>query len=321
MVNEPACLTISSNLRYGADDAYTQGQVTQLQQVLVSQGFFDSSLIGSGHFGPVTLRAVISFQNAHSLPTTGYVGPMTRGVIASLNGSCQNPVPPQSNVSLYNLNPQSSVTGATVSVTGFGFTSANTILMDGSVAAQNVPITSSIAIACTTSPLCHGGINQTLTFTVPSSLAPYCAPGFACAMYMRLVTPAQYNITVMNANGTSNALPLTITSGTTGVNPLSISGLDAPSVLQVGRVGTWTVHASTLDNTGLHYSVVWGDESAMAGTASFMQPQPSTVQNAASFTHTYTTAGTYSPTFTVTNDSGQSVSTTNTISVTPVIYY
>jgi peptidoglycan hydrolase-like protein with peptidoglycan-binding domain len=223
MVNEPACLTISSNLRYGADDAYTQGQVTQLQQVLVSQGFFDSSLIGSGHFGPVTLRAVISFQNAHSLPTTGYVGPMTRGVIASLNGSCQNPVPPQSNVSLYNLNPQSSVTGATVSVTGFGFTSANTILMDGSVAAQNVPITSSIAIACTTSPLCHGGINQTLTFTVPSSLAPYCAPGFACAMYMRLVTPAQYNITVMNANGTSNALPLTITSGTTGVNPLSIS--------------------------------------------------------------------------------------------------
>ncbi len=324
-INQPACFNFSSNMRYGADDSVTQGQVTSLQQFLVTQGNFDSSLIGSGHFGPVTLRSVTSFQSSHGLPATGYFGPMTRGVIASLQVSCSpipvpTPVPPQSTVSLYNLNPQSAQTGATVSVTGFGFTNTNTILMDSGVVARDVPITSSVAIACTTSPLCHGGINQTLTFTVPTSLSPYCPAGSMCAMYMRLVTPGQYSITVMNDNGTSNILPLNVTSGSTGTNPLSISGLDTPSTLQVRQSGTWTVHVNALNNTGLHYSVVWGDE-GQTTNASFMAPQPSIVQTSASFNHSYVTAGTYTPTFTVSNDNGQSVSTTNTITVSPVIYY
>ena len=80
-------------------------------------------------------------------------------------------------------------------------------------------LASSIAIACPMilgtdyAHTCHGGINQTITFTVPTSLAPNCPANSACPMYMRLVTPGEYDITVQNANGTSNAIPFTVTSG------------------------------------------------------------------------------------------------------------
>ena len=78
------------------------------------------------------------------------------------------------------------------------------------VAASNVPIASSIAVACTTDPSCKGGIRQTLVFTVPSSIGPDCKPTEACPMYMRLLTNGTYPLTVENENGISNAIAVTI---------------------------------------------------------------------------------------------------------------
>ncbi len=309
--------------------------------------------------------------------------------------------------------------------------------MDGNVAATNVPITSSIAIACTTNPTCHGGINQTITFTVPSALAPYCVPGYACAQYMRAVTPGTYSVTVLNSNGTSNAVTFTVTdgtinptsavslyvaspssaaagasvtlgatgltndntilidgmiaaqhvslintfvcipsvtcgtnhqaliftvptylsfncqngqacptiarllspgtytlaiqnangtsntipftvTGTTNGQPISITGLSAPATLALGQNGTWTVQVSASSQTqNLHYSVVWGDESTVYNNG-VAASSVNTVQTSATFTHAYSRSGTYTPVFTVTNDNGQSVSTSNTITVTPL---
>ena len=128
--------------------------------------------------------------------------------------------PAESIVKIYSISPTSRAVGTTVNISGFGFTSANTILMDGSVVATNVPITSSIAISCTTDPNCVGGIHQGLTFTIPSSLSPNCSTGLACPMVQRLVTPGTYAVTVRNDSGTSNAAQLTVTSaGTTGCTP------------------------------------------------------------------------------------------------------
>jgi hypothetical protein len=218
-------------------------------------------------------------------------------------------------VSLYSVSPSAGAVGSAASIDGFGFTSSNTILFDGNVVARNVPISSSIAIACTTSSTCHGGINQILNFTVPTSLSPNCPIGSMCPLYMRLVTPGQYTVTVQNDNGTSNALTYTVTSGSS--SSISISGINAPSTLSIGQAGAWTVNVNAGSYTGnLQYSVNWGD-SAMTSTASLVA-QPVTTQTSSTFTHTYQTSGTYTPVFTVTDDSGHSVSVSNTITVRPL---
>lgn len=55
--------------------------VTNLQQILASLGFFHES--PTGYFGLVTLAAVEDYQKAHGINDTGFVGPLT---LASLNG-------------------------------------------------------------------------------------------------------------------------------------------------------------------------------------------------------------------------------------------
>ncbi|MBI5414989.1 S-layer homology domain-containing protein, partial [Candidatus Peregrinibacteria bacterium] len=70
--------------------------------------------------------------------------------------------------------------------------------------------------------------------------------------------------------------------------PPVISGISAPTVLQVGQEGTLKVTASDPENGPLTYTVVWGDEP--------IQIQPYLVNQTATFSHTYSRAGTYTPT-------------------------
>ena len=63
-------LTVGS---YGAD-------VTALQQFLISGGY-SIPAGATGYFGSQTKSAVTAYQKAHSLPTTGYVGPLTLALL------------------------------------------------------------------------------------------------------------------------------------------------------------------------------------------------------------------------------------------------
>ncbi|MBA3789352.1 peptidoglycan-binding protein [Patescibacteria group bacterium] len=302
---------ITQNLYFGSRDAYTNGEVSKLQTFLNQKGYFSYPSIGI--FGPLTLASVQRFQAANGVSSTGYVGPITRGVIQRM--LCGNPVPPESSVNINSISPTSGAVGTTVSITGYGFTSDNTVLFAGG-AIRNVPVSSSIAIACTTDPNCRGGIRQTLLFTVPSSIGPNCPPGSLCPLYARLVTPGDYQISVQNTNGTSNAVTFTVTSGNPfpGQQPLTISGLDAPAHLSVGDTGSFTIHVSDIGaSSNLHYSIVWGDElqTLSPASASFAR----TIQPSASVTHTYTRSGTFTPVFTVTNDAGQSANISSTVVV------
>lgn len=207
-----ACVSLDADLAYGSTDASSHNRVTTLQQFLSGKGYFDAAQIGTGHFGPLTRAAVVRFQASQGVPATGYVGPLTRAAIIAAQGDvCSTAT--SAAATLYTVSPSSGKSGDTISITGRGFSNDNIILIDGLVAARNVPIASSIAVMCTNDPSCHGGIRQTLTFEMPSSIAPYCAPAMACPLYIRLLTPGTYQISVKtsDAASTSNSLPFKLT--------------------------------------------------------------------------------------------------------------
>jgi len=93
--------------------------------------------------------------------------------------------------------------------------------------------------------------------------------------------------------------------------PPSISGISGPVQLRAGETGTWTVRASDPENQPLSYWVWWGDEAVSVPP----QPLSSNQAQTATFTHTYTQKGTYNPTFTVTDSTGQSVKTSISVQV------
>ncbi|OHA21804.1 MAG: hypothetical protein A2849_02635 [Candidatus Taylorbacteria bacterium RIFCSPHIGHO2_01_FULL_51_15] len=107
-----------------------------------------------------------------------------------------------------------------------------------------------------------------------------------------------------------------ITSTATQTGTPVISGLEAPTSLQVGQTGTWTVKAYDPDGTSLKYSVVWGDEvsTASSGVVSSSSISPSFVQTS-TFTHTYSRSGVFTPVFTVMDASGLSAKTSASVNV------
>lgn len=88
-----------------------------------------------------------------------------------------------------------------------------------------------------------------------------------------------------------------------------ISSVGGPVELSVGELGTWTIEASIADNSSLTYSVVWGDED---GTVDSLA---SPVVQTATLSHVYNTSGTFTPLFTVSNVSGNSVEASISVSV------
>lgn len=103
------------------------------------------------------------------------------------------------------LSPVSGSVGTVVTIYGTGFTSDSTVHFGSGVVANPI-ISNIIGIACTNNPNCHSGVTQSITFTVPSYIAPYCAANMACPMYVQMVTPGSYSVSVVNINGTSNGV-------------------------------------------------------------------------------------------------------------------
>ncbi len=91
----------------------------------------------------------------------------------------------------------------------------------------------------------------------------------------------------------------------------NISGISAPTTLQVGETGTWKVNASDPQNGTLNYTVDWGDV-VTQGVASSTS---STFVQTSTFTHAYSNAGRYTITFTVSNTAGLKAVSSTTVRV------
>ncbi|MBX4201203.1 IPT/TIG domain-containing protein, partial [Candidatus Parcubacteria bacterium] len=178
------------------------GQVTELQSRLAAQGFYNGPV--TGYFGQLTRNAVIQFQVANQIPAIGIVGPLTRARLNTVN----------QNLSITNLSPSFGLPGAQITINGYGFTQNSTVYFD------NQAVT----------PVFISPNN--LTFTVPSSISPTCLPGAMCAMYVRMVTPGDYNVRVFDGANSSNIVTFTVADANT--NGLSINSI-TPAV---GPVGT-----------------------------------------------------------------------------------
>ncbi len=296
-----ACTSLSYNLRHGQYDGYA---VTALQAYLNASGYM--SYPPTGYFGPITLAAVLRFQAANGIDTTGFVGPITRGRIQALScGTVPNPTP--SGVAVYGISPSFGPIGTTVTITGTGFLAMDNVVRIGAGAMYGLPAYG------------PAGGTQTITFALPESLGQYCPSGTYCIMIARLLSPGSYPVSVTNAAGTSNSVNFTVTAATPGpAQQLSISGINAPSTLPINTPGTWTVRVASSSGGMIRYSVLWGDEASYSSGAPIIAPPPSTVQTSATFTHAYARTGTYSPRFTVTDDFGHSVSVSTNVVVTPL---
>ena len=107
------------------------------------------------------------------------------------------------------------------------------------------------------------------------------------------------------------------TTSSTSTAPV-ISGVSGPQSLNIGQQGTWTIKASNKSNGTLNYSVVWGDETYPLKSVSNSFTRKTRNQSAI-FTHIYNGGGTFSPSFTVTNESGGSASTSLSVNVRNVV--
>lgn len=80
------CIDLGATaMRFGSRDFATAGKVSLLQGHLNDKGFL--AVEPTGYFGPMTFQAVKDFQTAGNLPSTGFVGVLTRALIKDL--SCE----------------------------------------------------------------------------------------------------------------------------------------------------------------------------------------------------------------------------------------
>ena len=93
---------------------------------------------------------------------------------------------------LDSVSPASGPAGVAISVTGFGFTGANTAHF-GPATVTGLPIVQAIGIMCSNGPGCRSGIHQRLEFTAPS------------------LKPGAYRVWIENENGRTRAVTFRLT--------------------------------------------------------------------------------------------------------------
>jgi peptidoglycan hydrolase-like protein with peptidoglycan-binding domain len=238
-----SCPSLSRNLSIslGGND------VIQLQHFLIAQTFLPQG-DNTGYFGRLPQAAAIQFQGQQSLPTTGFVGPLTRAAIAKVCGGNQTVsqttnqttntnqnIQQNQNTNVTNqvvenvgtapsvisLSPTSGPVGFLVTISGSGFTKGSYVNIGRSGAADS---TFGVAESI--------NVGSTMAIAIPSyfSAPPPCPNNIPCPVrtIAQQVTAGTYEIEVINASGISNKLSFTVAGSPTSAHIMSLSPSSGP---------------------------------------------------------------------------------------------
>jgi len=191
----PPCYTFNSN-RSEADFSNNSlgKEMLALQKYLISSGYKD--VILSGRFDARTKAAVMLYQEKKGLPSTGYVGPLTRAI---LNASvCNNVVStttssvvvPTSVPKITSVLPLSAKVGDTVTLYGSNFTGVTSDL---------ISISNSV-----------GSISPDTVYSITTNTVVFKMPNVPAGIY---------NVQLTANGGTSNRISLNALQQTADVIP------------------------------------------------------------------------------------------------------
>ncbi len=330
------CYNFNKNLGVGAmnSDLVGDDNVNNLQQALIQEGF----VIDNGErtarylskFGPSTIAAVSRFQEKYRSEIltpnglargTGYVGPATRKVLNRLYG-CNRPIDPNANAFITPLALPTGKIGrqysANLSVNpnprNFD---GRSHFWDWTVIGGQLPAGLAFApVACTME--CRRAV---------SGVGGDCLPSFSCGPSSRNLvgTPTQagsfdFVIQAKSEDGLVAKQKYTLVVNEVGTNgPPVISNVSGPTTLAIGQTGTWTIMATDPERGTLNYSVLWGDEVAIAAGADASTITPRLLnQQTATFTHSYSQAGNYTAYFRVIDNAGNLATKTVLVRVSDV---
>lgn len=321
------CPVFSRTLYRGVSDSNTGGEVTKLQKILAADPTVYPEGLVTGYYGSLTEKAVQSWQakqgiaSSGSSATTGYgvVGPQTR---ARMIIACPTPPPIPTDSLIIVLSPNGGEQWALGSNQTIQWSSGP------------------FAIGSSLAEIAFIDIDL-LSWSTPCTADP-CplsfAPSFSTALARKvpnigsfswsvgknpsggIIPTGLYVVRISNSENSGqydqSDAAFSIVKEDSGNLPPTISGVSGPSVLKVGEIGKWEVKASDPEQGPLMYSVVWGDETIGTGIAERVVPSaPGIVSQTATFTHVYSKAGVYTPTFTITDNGGLSAKTSISVSV------
>ncbi len=312
--------TFNSDLTVGSS-----GQdVVNLQSWLIANGYsipsVSSGATPKGYFGSQTQSAVSAYQRSVGLPAYGYFGSMTRGRISSdskVFGSDLRVILPNGGETWQK--------GSTRNITWNGPSAM--ISQTGDI---RLEFAMPACAAATANPRCMIAVRAPLTIAtgvnldsgtyswVVGNYNPGIVPGYVVEPIV--IQDGQYKIQICTTNGSqcddSDNYFTMSSNGTVTSNTPVINGIDAPTTLTVGQTGTWTIYAKDPQNLALYYRVDWGDSVALPVGWVGNAMEPVAFSQAATLTHVYSIAGTYTPKFTVVNSANQTAVTSATVQVT-----
>lgn len=326
------CPIFTYNLYRGAKDENTAGEVTKIQRVLAADPTVYPEGLITGYYGSLTEKAVQKWQakqnivSSGSAGTTGYgvVGPRTREKITI---ACPLPLPISA---ITVLSPNGGEQWALGSNQTIQWSSGRFSIEESyfpKIAFVDIDLLS-------WNYSCQPGGSEEICLMGATDLSPVRSialvrkaantGSFFWTVGKNIsgatVPAGSYIVRVSNSENSreydqSDAL-FNIVKESSGNLPPSISGVSGPTVLSVGETGKWEVKASDPEQGPLTYSVVWGDETVDMGISerAISSMSPDTTQTA-TFTHTYSKSGIYSPIFTVTDNGGLSAKTSISVNV------
>jgi len=269
-------------------------EVGALQQILKDEGYYLGKI--DSNYGKRTARAVKEFQDDNDLSVTGVVDADTRAVLNSFPIST-NPV----SSSTVNLSYIQS--GAK-----FKFSLSSNNLFDKVVGSTDCS-NSEVQISSLRGSESCGSFKVALRPTTGIEYLVELNSKDSNVHYVNLKTDIYFQGSFIG----TGSVRVPVYPVNTNSNSPVISGVKGPQMLDVNQQGTWGVTASDPSGGTLSYSVVWGDEVYAAPTLNSTSQYPR--YQSATLTHTYSQAGNYTPSFTVTNTSGQSAQASLSVDV------